>query len=106
MPKYLFEVCYSSQGVEGVRSKGGSSRRDAVAEMTENLGGKLESFYFAFGDNDAYVTVDLPDNEPAAAVVLAVNGAGGAALKTVQLLTPEEIDAAAKRSVGYQPPGD
>ena len=88
MPKYLFEVSYTSQGIEGVRSKGGSSRRDAVAEMTEKLGGKLESFYFAFGEHDAYVIVDLPDNETAAAIVLAVNGAGGAALKTVQLLTP------------------
>lgn len=105
MPKYMFEVSYSSQGVEGVKSKGGSSRREAVAEMAENLGGKLESFYFAFGDQDAYVIVDLPDNETAAAVVLAVNSAGGAALKTVQLLTPEEIDVAAKRSVGYHPPG-
>jgi uncharacterized protein with GYD domain len=106
MPKYLFEVSYSAQGVEGLRSKGGSSRRDAVAKMTEDLGGRLESFYYAFGQNDAYVVVDLPDNETAAAVVLAVNGAGGASLKTVQLLTPEEIDAAAKRSVGYSPPGD
>ena len=106
MPKYLFEVSYSSQGIEGVRSKGGSSRRDAVANMAEQLGGKLESFYFAFGDIDAYVTVDLPDNQTAAAVVLAVNGAGGAELKTVQLLMPEEIDAAAERSVGYSPPGD
>jgi Uncharacterized conserved protein len=105
MPKYLFEVSYSPQGVEGVRSKGGSNRRDAVAEMAENLGGMVESFYFAFGDHDAYVTVDLPDNETAAAVALAMNGAGAATLKTVQLLTPEELDAAAKRAVSYRPPG-
>jgi uncharacterized protein with GYD domain len=65
MPKYLFEVSYSPQGVEGVRSSnGGSSRRDAVAGMAESLGGKVESFYFAFGDHDAYVTVDLPTTRP------------------------------------------
>jgi len=106
MPKYLFEASYSPQGVEGISSKGGSSRRDAVADMAEGLGGKLESFYFAFGDVDAYVTVELPDNEAATAVALAVNGAGGATVKTVQLLTPEEVDAAAKLSAGYRPPGD
>lgn len=106
MPKYLFEASYSPQGVEGISSKGGSSRREAVAAMAEGLGGKLESFYFAFGDVDAYVTVDLPDNEAATAVALAVNGTGGATVKTVQLLTPEEVDAAAKRSAGYRPPGD
>jgi uncharacterized protein with GYD domain len=105
MPKYLIEASYSPQGVEGVKSKGGSSRRDAVAEMTEGLGGKLESFYFGFGESDAYVTVDLPDNEAAAAVALTVNAAGGAAVKTTVLLTPEEVDAAAQRSVDYSPPG-
>jgi uncharacterized protein with GYD domain len=105
MPKYLIEASYSPQGVEGVKSKGGSSRRDAVAEMTESLGGKMESFYFGFGDHDAYVVVDLPDNEAAAAVALTVNAAGGATCKTIVLLTPEEVDEAAQRSVGYRPPG-
>jgi uncharacterized protein with GYD domain len=105
MPKYLIEGSYSAQGAEGVRSKGGSNRRDAVAEMVSGLGGEVESFYFAFGASDVYVTVDLPDNEAAAAVALAVNAAGAVAIKTLVLLTPEEVDAAAERSVGYRPPG-
>jgi uncharacterized protein with GYD domain len=106
MPRYLFEASYSPQGVKGIGSKGGSSRRDAVSDMAEGLGGRLESFYFAFGDVDAYVTVELPDNEAATACALAVNAAGGATVKTVPLLTPEEVDAAAKLSAGYRPPGD
>lgn len=69
------------------------------------MGGRLESLYFAFGDHDVYVIADLPDNESAAAVALTVNSAGGAAVRTVVLLTPEEVDAAAKRSVDYRPPG-
>jgi uncharacterized protein with GYD domain len=105
MPKYMIEASYSQEGVEGVKNKGGSSRRDAVAQMAESLGGKLESFHFAFGDADAYVIVDLPDNEAAAAAALAVNAAGGAKAKTTVLLTPDEVDAAAKLSAGYRPPG-
>lgn len=105
MPKYLFEASYSPEGARGISSKGGSSRRTAVAEMAEALGGGLESFYFAFGEVDAYVTVELPDNEAATACALAVNGAGGASVKTIQLLTPEEVDSAAARSAGYRPPG-
>jgi uncharacterized protein with GYD domain len=105
MPKFLIEASYTVDGVRGVQSAGGSSRRDAVAKVAESVGGSLESFYFGFGDSDAYVIVDLPDNESAAAVALTVNAAGGAATKTVVLLTPEEIDAAAKRSVDYVPPG-
>ena len=105
MPKYLIEASYTQEGVKGLQSAGGSSRRAAVAEAIEGLGGKLESFYFGFGDADAYVTADLPDNESAAAVALTVNAAGGAVTKTIVLLTPEEVDAAAERSVGYRPPG-
>ena len=105
MAKYLLEASYSTEGVEGVKSKGGSSRRDAVAEMVEGLGGKLESFYFGFGESDAYVTIDLPDNVTAAAAALTVNSTGGAAVKTTVLLTPAEIDDAAKRQVAYTPPG-
>lgn len=105
MAKFLFEASYTVDGVKGVQSAGGTSRRDAVAQVAESVGGQLECFYFAFGDRDAYVIVDLPDNESAAAVALTVNAAGGATVKTVVLLAPDEVDAAAARSVDYRPPG-
>ena len=105
MPKYLIEATYTLDGVKGVQSAGGSSRRDAVAQVAESVGGRLESFYFAFGDRDVYTVVDLPDNESAAAVALTVNAAGGATVRTVVLMTPEEVDSAAKRSVDYRAPG-
>ncbi len=105
MPKYLFEASYTREGVAGVRSAGGSSRRDAVAATAKSLGGELESFHFAFGKHDAYVVVDLPDDEAATAVALTVNAAGGATVRTTVLLTPEQVDEAARRSVDYHPPG-
>ena len=105
MPKFLFEASYTIDGVKGVQSAGGSSRRDAVADVAKSVGGSLESFHFGFGDRDAYVIVDLPSNEAAAAVALTVNSTGGASVKTVVLLTPEEVDEAAKQSVEYRPPG-
>ena len=105
MPKFLFEASYTLDGVKGVQRAGGTSRRDAVAQVAESVGGTLETFYFAFGDRDAYVVCDLPDNESAAAVALTVNAGGGATVRTAVLLTPDEVDAAAKRSVDYRPPG-
>ena len=105
MPKYLIHASYTREGVEGVRVNGGSSRRDAVAQTAKSLGGQLEAFYFALGDHDAEVIVDLPDNEAAAAVAMTVNASGGAVVKTTVLLTPEQVDEAAKRSVDYLPPG-
>jgi uncharacterized protein with GYD domain len=105
MPKFLIEASYTLEGIRGVRSAGGSSRRDAVAAVAESVGGTLEGFYFAFGDRDVFVVADLPDNESATAVALTVNASGGATVKTSVLLTPEEVDAAARRSVDYRPPG-
>ena len=105
MAKFLVKASYTSEGARGVQSAGGTSRRDAVAKMAEGLGGSLESFYFGFGETDAYVVLDLPDNLTAAAASIAVNTAGGATSEVVVLLTPDEIDAAAKLSVEYRPPG-
>ncbi len=82
MPKFLAEVSYTLDGVRGVRSEGGSSRRDAVAQVAESVGGTLEGFYFAFGDRDAYVIIDLPDMESAAAVTLMVNASGAAVVRS------------------------
>src|SRR3954447_19711772 len=104
MPKFLFEASYTVEGVKGLHRAGGSSRRDAVARAVESVGGRLERFYFAFGDHDAVVIADLPDNQSAAAVALAVGAAGGASVRTVVLLTPEEVDAAVKHSIDYRPP--
>src|SRR4051794_7830621 len=105
VPKYLIEASYTLEGVRGVQNAGGTSRSEAVAAVAESVGGRMESFYFAFGERDVYTVVDLPDNEAAAAVAITVNAAGGAHVRTTLLLAPEEVDAAAKRSVEYRPPG-
>jgi len=105
VPKYLFEASYSVDGVKGVQRAGGTSRREAISAVAESVGGRLESFYFAFGERDVYTVVDLPDNESATAVALTVNSSGAVRVRTTVLVTPEEVDAAAKRSVEYRPPG-
>jgi len=105
MPKFLFKASYTPDSMKGIQSGGGSARREVVDKLAQGIGGRLESFHFAFGEDDAYVIVELPDNESAAAVALTVGGSGAVSLKTVVLLTPEEVDAAAKKSVDYTPPG-
>jgi uncharacterized protein with GYD domain len=105
MPKFLVLASYTQDGAKGVLSAGGTSRRDAVTKLAEGLGGTLESFYFAFGETDAFVVLDLPDNVSAAAASMAVSASGGATSEVVVLLTPEDIDAASKRSVDYRAPG-
>jgi uncharacterized protein with GYD domain len=105
MPKYLIEASYTLDGIRGVMKEGGSARRDAATKAIEGLGGSVESFHFGFGDRDAYVVADIPDNVSAAAVAIAVNAGGGVQAKTTVLLTPEEVDQATQKTVDYTPPG-
>jgi uncharacterized protein with GYD domain len=105
MAKYLITASYTADGVKGLLKGGGTARVDAVRKMIDGLGGSLETFYFAFGSDDVFAIADLPDNVAAAAVGLAVSASGLTAARTTVLLTPGEIDEAAKRQVDYTPPG-
>src|SRR3954464_314620 len=105
MPKFLIEASYTLQGVKGLRSAGGTSRRDAIAHALESVGGTVEHFSFAFGDRDVVLIVDLPDNVAATAVALTVNSAGGATPKMAPLISVQGVDQPAQRSVDYRPPG-
>jgi uncharacterized protein with GYD domain len=105
MARYLWKVSYTADGVKGVLGEGGTSRRTTIGKLVEGLGGRVESFDFAFGAEDVYVIAELPDNVTAAAIGLTVAGAGAATIETVVLITPEEIDEAARKTVDYRPPG-
>lgn len=105
MPKFLIKASYTTDGVRGLLKEGGTGRRAAIVKLIESLGGKVESFYFAYGEHDAYVISDLPDATTGIAISLAVNASGAVRLSTIPLITPEEIDAASKKSVTYRAPG-
>ena len=105
MPKYLIEASYATEGVRGVAQKGGSARRETVGQLIASMGGKMESFYFAFGDADVYVIVELPSDEAATALALSINQSAATKIRTVVLLTPEQVDAAASMVPEYKPPG-
>ena len=105
MPRYLYEAVYTAEGTKGLLHDGGSKRREAVEEAARSIGAKVEAFYFVLGDPDVIVIVDAPDAVHAAAVSLVVNASGAVRLKTSVLITPEELDEAARKSPHYQPPG-
>jgi uncharacterized protein with GYD domain len=105
MPKYLVVASYTAEGVKGVLKDGGSKRRQAAEAALKSVGGKVDAFYFAFGDQDVYAIVDAPDNVSIAAASLAIGASGAVHTKTIVLLTPEEVDLATKKGTIYQPPG-
>ena len=105
MAKFLLTASYSAEGTKGVMKDGGSGRKKAAEQVIASVGGKLEALYFGFGDTDIVMIIDVPDAVSAVALSLAVNSTGKVAVRTTPLITVEEMDAAAKKSVTYRPPG-
>ena len=105
MAKYLLHVTYTGEGAKGLQKDGGTKRRKAAQALVESVGGKLEAFYFAFGDADAVVIADMPDNVSATAAALTLAVSGAVTSKTTVLITPEEMDQATTKSSKYSAPG-
>ncbi|MGX5654309.1 GYD domain-containing protein [Geodermatophilus nigrescens] len=105
MPRFLFIAQYAPQGAQAVLAAGGTARRAAIEKMAADLGGRLESYDFAFGEDDVYAVIELPDARAAAAAALTVNGSGTARVRTVVLMTPEEVDTLGQVHADYRPPG-
>ena len=105
MPKYLVQANYVGEGLKGLLKEGGSNRRAPIEKLFGSVGGKVEAFYYAFGDTDLFIIADVPDNVSAAALSLTVNAAGTATTKVTVLMTAEEIDAAVKKTPSYRAPG-
>lgn len=105
MPKYLFQANYVGKGIEGLMKEGGSRRREAGKQVIESVGGRLESFYYVFGDVDAVGVIEVPDAASAAAASMMINASGAVTIKLTPLMSPEEIDEASKKQPSYRPPG-
>ena len=104
MTRYLIQGTYTPEGAKGILAQGGTSRWQQIDKMIADLGGKLESLYWAFGDVDLFLVAELPDAATAAAMGLTVGGAGAVRTTTTVLLTAEEMDQARDKKVGYQVP--
>lgn len=105
MPKYLYQVSYTQEGLQGLLKEGGSQRRAAVESMITSLGGSLEAYYYAFGDADLYFIVDMPNDASVTAASLVVGASGAGSIRTTVLIAPETIDEATSKTVDYRPPG-
>jgi uncharacterized protein with GYD domain len=105
MPRFMIIASYAPEGARGLMAAGGSARKTAVEKAVSGLGGRVETFDFAFGSDDVYTIVDMPDQESVAALALSVGGTGAVNLRTVVLMTPAQLDRAAHLHPDYTPPG-
>jgi uncharacterized protein with GYD domain len=104
MPFFLHQVSYTSDALARLIANP-HDRFEAVRGPIEKLGGKIKDSYFAFGEHDAVLITEMPDNISAAAIALAF-AAGGALrnCQTTALMTnTEALDAMRKAGTcGYK----
>ena len=107
MAIYMIQASYTS-GAWGKLVQRPENRQEALKPVIEQLGGQLLAWYYAFGEYDVMILVDVPGNVNAAAASMAV-AAGGAvkALTTTPLMSPDEgFDALLlAQGAGYRSPG-
>ena len=101
MPRFLVVARYQAQGARAVMAGGGSTRRSIFEHAVLDLARRLETYDFALGDDDVYAIVELPDTAAAAALSLTISGGGVATVRTVVLLSPEDLDRAARLHPQY-----
>ena len=106
MPKYLVQGSYDGQGLQGLLKAGGTSRVDAAKQLVGEVGGTVEAFYFCFGRDDFVCILDIPSNVDMTTVALSAMNNGEIRSRVTVLLTPEEVDRAAKNKEYFRPPGE
>jgi uncharacterized protein with GYD domain len=84
--------------------EGGSKRRVMVEKLAEEMGGKLEVFYYAFGSDDFVIILDLPSNIDMAATAIVAQASGMVKSRVTVLMAPEDVDQAVQRKVDFRPP--
>ncbi len=107
MPRYLYQLAYTSDSW-AAQLKDPQNRIEKVRGSVEQLGGKIVDAYYAFGEYDIVVILDMPDNVSAAAWAIAIAGGGAAkAAKTTPLMSIDEgIEAIRKGAQSsYRPAG-
>lgn len=102
MPKFLVHTSYTAEGLKVLQKEGATGRMKKIASMLEGAGGKLESYYFALGEDDAIIICDMPSVEAMCAVAISGSASGVLRTRTTLLMTAKETDRALKKSTGVK----
>ena len=106
MAYYLLQGAYTSEAWANLL-KNPTDRTEAVRPVIEKLGGSLDGAWFAFGEYDVVLILQMPDNLSAAALAVAFSGGGAfKSVKTMPLIEIKDGVEVLKKAAatGYQPP--
>lgn len=89
MPKYVALLSFTGEGMSNIMQS--AERVDAAREAVEKVGGKWIGYYVTMGRYDGVAIIDLPSDELAATVVLAIGALGNVRTETMRAFTLEEF---------------
>lgn len=107
MPKYLLQWNFKGETLKGFMDRP-TDRSAVVDEAARSVGGRLESYYWMFGQYDGFAVVDLPDANAAARLSLTIASSGAfTRVERHELLTTEQVLQIVRSpgAVQYQAPG-
>ena len=103
----MYSGSYTSDGVKGLLKEGGTARRDETTRIVESLGGKLEAYYWCYGQDDFVSIMDFPDHTTVTGLALNIAASGTFSGNLTPLITVEEMDEMVKVKLGkYRLPGE
>ena len=95
---YLIQAKFSDQAWIAM-TREPQDRAKLLTAVVAQLGGTVTNYWFSFGDFDAVVVVELPDDISAEALQIAgLAGGGFSSLKTTSLLTTEQAQEAMRKA--------
>jgi uncharacterized protein with GYD domain len=108
MAHYMIRWQYKDGSAKALVGKP-HDRTGAAKALVEGFGGKLHSFYLAFGEYDGIAICEFKDNTAVAACSMAAAASGGySRFETTTLLTAQEAEIAMKHAhetkTGFKPP--
>lgn len=98
MPLYMTQFAYTSEAWAAL-TRNPQDRSEAIGALMENMGSRLISFYNSFGEYDGLIIFESPDENTAAAGVLAALSPGHIkTIKTTSLLSVEDAMEAMRKA--------
>ena len=100
MPKFLIRGSYTAESMKAMMGNPGD-RSKVASSLAEGVGGRMEAFYWAFGEDDWVAIADLPDDASAGAISDALSASGSMkAVRTTRLITMDEVHQMLEKARG------
>lgn len=107
MAKFMYLGKYTADGLRGLAAEGGTKREAAIEKLVGSIGGTVLEYFFAVGEYDFVVIIDVPDNAAGLIAPILTGSTGTVRVVTVPLMSPKDMDEVCARipSTSFRPAG-